>query len=241
MVDLRSRGHATRPAAPHRPRAGPGAGPGSVGRVSTDVETWLSWSRELHSIAQAGLTYAQNAFDQQRYQRLREITADLTAALVDGPPEPVRMTLMTETGYLTPKLDVRAAVIDDDGQMLLVREVADGRWALPGGWADVNEGLVAGAVREVREESGYLVEAIRLLGIYDKRFWGAPPALAHTLTTVVACRLTGGEPTVSYETTEVGWFPRDGLPELSAGRTPPPLLARVFAHHDDPALPQDLT
>ena len=209
--------------------------------MSTDVETWLGWSRELHSIAQAGLTYAENAFDRQRYQRLREITADLTAALADGPPEPVRMAVLGATGYLTPKLDVRAAVLDGEGRLLLVREVADGRWALPGGWADINEGLVAGAVREVREESGYRVAATRLLGIYDKRYWGSPPTPLHTLTTVVACRLLGGEATTSMETTAVGWFGRDGLPDLSTGRTPPALLARVFAHHDDPTLPQDLT
>jgi ADP-ribose pyrophosphatase YjhB (NUDIX family) len=208
--------------------------------VATDVETWLAWSRELHSIAQAGLTYAHDPYDVQRYRRLREITADLTAALADGPPEPVRLEIVGEVGYLTPKLDVRAAVVDDAGRMLLVREAADGRWAMPGGWADVNEGLVAGAVREVREESGYLVEGVRLLGLYDKRFWGAPPAPVHTLTAVVACRLVGGEPATSVETLAVGWYGRDQLPELSQGRTPPALIARVFAHHDDPALPQDL-
>ncbi|HEY6795543.1 MAG TPA: NUDIX hydrolase N-terminal domain-containing protein [Kineosporiaceae bacterium] len=209
--------------------------------MSRDVEIWLGWSRELHSIAQAGLTYAENAFDVQRYRRLREIAADLAAALSDGPPDPVRMALVGETGYLTPKLDVRAAVVDDDGRVLLVREAADGRWALPGGWADVNEGLISGAVREVREESGYRVEATRLLGIYDKRSWGAPPSPLFTLTSVVACRLLGGEATPSVETTQVGWFRRDALPELSTGRTPIPLLARVFAHHDDPTLPQDLS
>lgn len=222
------------------PPAVPGARPVASRDVSTDVETWLSWSRELHSIAQAGLTYAQNDFDLQRYRRLREITADLTAALADGAPEPVRMLVTSEEGYLTPKLDVRAAVIEDD-RVLLVQEVADGRWAMPGGWADVNEGLVAGAVREVREESGYLVEATRLLGIYDKRLWGSPPSPLYTLTAVVAGRLVGGSPTTSTETTDVGWFRRDDLPPLSVGRTPPDLLARAFAHHDDPTLPQDLT
>jgi len=205
------------------------------------VETWLGWARELRSIAQAGLTYGQNPFDLARYERLLELTADLTAALAGGPPEPYRAAFAADTGYLTPKLDVRAAVIDDGGRLLMVREVADGRWALPGGWADVNEGLVAGAVREVREESGYVVEATRLLGIYDKRHWGAPPSPSFTLTTVVACRPVGGEATASYETTEVGWFERSQLPELSTGRTPLPLVERVFAHHDDPDLPQDLT
>jgi ADP-ribose pyrophosphatase YjhB (NUDIX family) len=220
------------------PRARPAAG--TVALVSEDVETWLAWSRELHAIAQAGLTYSQNGFDHQRYTRLREIAADLAVALSDGPPEPVRTAITGEVGYLTPKLDVRAAVRDDEGRLLMVREVADGRWALPGGWADVNEGLIAGAVREVREESGYVVRAERLLGIYDKRHWGAPPSPTFTLTSVVACRLLGGEATTSYETSEVRWADRDDLPPLSTGRNPQPLMTRIFEHLDDPTLPQDL-
>jgi len=201
----------------------------------------MSWAHELHSIAQAGLTYAQNTYDVKRYERLRELAADLTIALTEAPPGPIRTAMLGEVGYLTPKLDVRAAVHDDTGRILMVRETADGRWALPGGWADVNEGLVQGAVREVREESGYVVEATRLLGIYDKRQWGSPPSPTFTLTTVVSCRLLGGEATTSHETDAVAWVDRDAVPELSTGRTPAALLARVFAHHDDPTLPQDLT
>jgi len=205
-----------------------------------DVETWLDWVRELQSIAQAGLTYSDNGYDQARYRRLREIAAEVAGAVGGTPPQPVRVAFEAEEGYLTPTLDVRAAVLDEAGRLLLVREAADGRWAMPGGFADVNEGLVAGAVREVREESGYLVEPLRLLGIYDKREWGAPPSLRFVLTTVVACRVVGGAPATSLETTDVGWFARDALPELSTGRNAAPLLARVFEHHDDPSLPQDL-
>jgi ADP-ribose pyrophosphatase YjhB (NUDIX family) len=201
----------------------------------------MGWAHELHSIAQAGLTYAQNTYDVKRYERLRELTADLMVALADAPPGPIRTAILDEVGYLTPKLDVRAAVHDAAGRVLMVRETADGRWALPGGWADVNEGLVEGAVREVQEESGYVVEATRLLGIYDKRNWGSPPSPMFTLTTVVACRLVGGEATTSHETDAVAWVDRDAVPELSTGRTPARLLARIFAHHDDPTLPPDLT
>jgi ADP-ribose pyrophosphatase YjhB (NUDIX family) len=208
--------------------------------VSTDDETWLTWARELHAISQEGLTYARTPYDLKRYTRLREITAELFAALSDGPPEPIKLLVTEEAGYLTPKLDVRAAVHDDDGRVLMVRETVDGRWTLPGGWADVNEGLVEGAVREVWEESGYVVEPLRLLGIYDKRRWGAPPGPTFTLTTLVQCRKIGGTATTSYETDGVTWVPRDDVPPLSLGRTPPGLLARVFEHYDDPDLPQDL-
>lgn len=211
-----------------------------VGFVGTDDDSWLARLRELQAIAQEGLTYARTPYDLKRYGRLREIAAELGVALTAGPPEPIKMLIMNEKGYLTPKLDVRAAVHDEAGRVLMVREVVDGRWSLPGGWADVDEGLVEGAVREVWEETGYRVEATRLLGIYDKHRWGAPPSPTFTLTSVVACRLLGGEATPSHETDAVAWVARDAVPPLSEGRTPPAFLARVFEHYDDPGLPQDL-
>jgi ADP-ribose pyrophosphatase YjhB (NUDIX family) len=164
----------------------------------------------------------------------------MTAALAGGDPEPVRMLVESEPGYLTPKLDVRAAVHDPDGRILMVRERIDGRWTLPGGWADVNESLGEGAVREVREESGYEVGAERLLGVYERERWDHLPYPFFTLKAVVGCRLLGGTGTPSIETSEVGWFGREELPPLSTGRMSAKLLARVFEHHDDPTLPADL-
>jgi ADP-ribose pyrophosphatase YjhB (NUDIX family) len=201
---------------------------------------WLAWAREAQSLAQAGLAYASSPFDLDRYARLRALATDMTAALADGDPQPVRMLLDAEPGYLTPKLDVRAAVHDPQGRVLLVRERVDGLWTLPGGWADVNESLARGAVREVREESGYVVAYDRLLGIYDRERWGHPPMPHFTLKAVLACRLLGGEATPSMETSEAGWFARDEIPPLSVGRTSPRLVERVFEHLDDPALPPDV-
>lgn len=202
--------------------------------------TWLSRVRELHALAQAGLTYADNAFDMARYTRLRELAADMAVALAVGEPEQVRMAMLGESGYLTPKLDVRAAVIDDAGRLLLVREVSDGGWAMPGGWADVNASLAEGAVREVEEESGYAVSVQRLLGFYERERWGHPPMPFFTLKAVLACRLEGGGARESSETDAVGWFERDELPPLSQTRGSSRLLARVFEHHDDPALSPDI-
>jgi ADP-ribose pyrophosphatase YjhB (NUDIX family) len=208
--------------------------------MTAAVGPWLSWLRELHGIAQAGLAYADSPYDLQRYERLRELAADMTAALSGAEPEQLRLLFGGEAGYLTPKLDVRAAVFDPAGQVLLVREVTDGRWTLPGGWADVGESVAEGAVREVREESGYVVAATRLLGIYERERWGHPPLPFFTLKVVVGARLLGGEAATSTETDGVGWFARDDIPPLSLGRCSPQLLARVFAHHDDPGLPPDL-
>jgi ADP-ribose pyrophosphatase YjhB (NUDIX family) len=208
--------------------------------VPPPVGRWLAWVREVHSLAQAGITYSRSSFDLQRYERLRTLAAEMTAALSDGDPEPVRLLVGAEAGYLTPKLDVRAAVHDERGRVLMVRERSDGLWTLPGGWADVGEGVAAGGVREVLEESGYVVVYERLLGLYDRERWGHPPMTQYTLKAVVRCRPVGGEATPSDETSEVGWFARDEVPPLSTGRMSTRLLARVFEHHDDPALPPDV-
>ena len=204
------------------------------------MSQWAGWVEELRSIAAAGLAYGESPYDRDRYTRLLTISADMTAALRGADPDVVRMLFRAEDGYATPKLDVRAAVFDETGRVLMVRERVDGAWSLPGGWADVGESLTEGAVREVREESGYDVAIDRLVGLYERERWGHPPLPFFTLKAVLAARVVGGAPAMSSETDEVGWFPRDALPPLSVGRNSARLLARVFAHHDDPSLPPDV-
>ncbi len=214
----------------------PESGAERVGGVSR----WAAWLEELRSIAAAGLAYGDSAYDRDRYARLMTIAADMTAALRDGDPEVVRMLFRAQDGYATPKLDVRAAVFDRSGRVLLVRERVDGAWAMPGGWADVGESLAEGAVREVREESGYDVVIDRLLGLYERERWGHPPLPFFTLKAVLAAHVVGGAPATSSETDEVGWFARDALPPLSLGRNSAELMARVFVHADDPSLAPDV-
>ncbi len=208
--------------------------------MTSSAQVWLERVRALQSIAQEGLTYTRDPFDRNRFERLRDLAADVAADVVDGPPDAVRAAVLADEGYLTPKLDVRAAVPDADGRLLLVRESSDGRWSLPGGWADPGQSLAEGAVREVHEETGYDVVVDRLLGVYDRERWGHPPMLHHTLKAVVACRLAGGTPTPSAETPELGWFARDEIPPLSASRTSSVLVRRVFEHLDDLDLGVDL-
>lgn len=208
--------------------------------MSAPGDGWLGRLRELHSIAAAGLAYAQSPYDLERYGRLRELAALMTAELVDAPPRRLQMLFDGEPGYLTPKLDVRAAVPDAEGRLLMVREEQDGRWTLPGGWADVGESAGEGAVREVREESGYEVVVDRLLGLYERERWGHPPMPFFTLKVVVACRVVGGAAATSHETLDVGWFGPGEEPPLSQGRLSPALLARVRELLADPALPADL-
>lgn len=207
------------------------------------------------------MVYTQDPFDRSRFERLRDVAADLAEMVLGAvPPEPaaplvraaplvgvepqapatVADAVRAEQGYLTPKIDLRAAVSDDRGRLLMVREASDGLWTLPGGWADIHETLAEGVVREVREESGYEVRVDRLLGIYDRERWGHPPMLHWTLKAVLACTVVGGSPRTSLETLDVGWFAPHDVPPLSLGRLSPRLLSRVFEHVRRPDQMPDL-
>lgn len=211
--------------------------------MTSTTTAWLDRVRALQVIAQEGLTYANNPFDVDRFTRLRDLTAEIAEAVLTAPGEPdgaLRTVVSTESGYLTPKLDVRAAVVDGRGRLLLVRETTDGKWAMPGGWADVGETLGEGIVREVREEAGYDVVVDGIIGIYDRDRTGHSPYLHSVLKAVLRCRLVGGEALTSAETDAVAWFAQEDVPELSTYRNSPELVARVFAHLADPTLPPDL-
>ncbi len=144
----------------------------------------------------------------------------------------------SEAGYATPKVDVRAAAFLE-GEVLLVREISDGAWTLPGGWADVNQSAAECVVREVAEESGYVVRAIKLAAVYDYRKRNRPQHLDSIYKIFFICELVGGSASASIETSEAAFFPRDALPPLSVGRTTAQQIARMFEHAEQPDLPAD--
>jgi 8-oxo-dGTP pyrophosphatase MutT (NUDIX family) len=201
-------------------------------------EQWLTWAREIQAIAQTGLHFSTNEFDRQRYARLAEISAEIFANYTGAEKENLVEMFLAQTGYATPKVDVRSAVIRE-GQLLMVRERADGGWSMPGGWADVNEAPSTVAEREVWEESGYQVKARSLVGVYEANGGVAPIGVFHAYKLVFLCDLLGGTATTSNETSDVGFFDPEKLPTLSDRRTPPRVIARVFAHNADPSLPVD--
>jgi ADP-ribose pyrophosphatase YjhB (NUDIX family) len=207
--------------------------------VTAPPSPWLAWARRVEAIAQNGLTYTEGPFDRQRYEELQEIAAGMLAALDGGaPPERVLELLRAQDGYQTPKVDVRGAVFQD-GKILLVREREDGRWTLPGGWADVGESPAEAVVKEIREESGYETRAVKLLAVWDRDRHGHPPLAWYTYKLVIRCELTGGAPVHSIETEGAEFFAEDGIPPLSLTRVVPSQIARLFAHLRDPGLPTD--
>ena len=200
---------------------------------------WLTWAKGLQALAQNGLTFAQSGFDVERYEKVRRIAAEMMAAGSDQRPESIDALFADQAGYATPKVDVRGAAFRD-GQVLLVREIGDGGWTLPGGWADVNESPREAIVKEVREESGFEVEVTKLAAVYDRRLHPHhPPMPFHVYKLFFCCRITGGEPTPSIETSEVGFFALDDLPTLSIARVVPEQIRRMAEHWEKPGLPTD--
>ena len=199
----------------------------------------LAWARQLQAIAQAGLTYARDPFDVERYEAVHRIAAEMLAGPFGLDAGAMLAVLERQDGYPTPKVDLRGVVFCGD-ELLLVQERSDGRWTLPGGWADVEESPREGVEREVREESGFEVRATRLLAVYDRQKQGyRPPFPFHVYKLFIACALVGGEAAPSAETAAVGFFREDALPPLSETRVRPHQLARMFALHRRPHAPPD--
>jgi ADP-ribose pyrophosphatase YjhB (NUDIX family) len=202
---------------------------------------WLSWTRELQAIAQTGLAFSQNPYDRERYVMLRKVASQMMAARTGTSPRRIEALFLAETGYATPKVDVRGAVFDHRNRLLMVREVEDGgRWALPGGWADVNRTAAENVAKEVQEESGYTVRVRKLASVCDRTRQGHPAAVFSCYKMLFICEVIGGTATTGLETADVGWFTEDNLPnELSLARTLPGQIRRMFEHARDPALPTD--
>ena len=202
----------------------------------------LRWARELQSIAQTGVRYAErdrDHFDLERYADVARIATEMTASLAGTPFDEIEGLLASQTGDATPKVDVRGVVFDGDA-ILLVRETQDdGRWTLPGGWADVGEAPSKAVEREVLEESGYRVRASKLLALWDRDRHHRPGPFS-TYKVFFGCELVGGEATDSHETSDARFFRQDELPaDLSTGRVTRAQLDRMFEHLHRPDLPAD--
>jgi ADP-ribose pyrophosphatase YjhB (NUDIX family) len=199
---------------------------------------WLEWAKRLQAIAQDGITYTKDHYDVERYTALREVAAEIIAYHAEADLTHVRDLLGRETGPATPKLDVRAAVFKDD-RILLVKEPSDGRWSLPGGWADVNESAAEAVVREVFEESGYRTRAVKLVALYDRNKHPHPPYLYHAYKVFFQCDLLDANPADVIDSAGVGFFRADALPEFSLTRVLPGQIARLFEHYRNPSLPAE--
>ena len=176
----------------------------------------LNWAIELQSLAQAGLTYGKDKYDIERYQRIRDISAEMIAEKADVSFEKAKELFCNETGYQTPKIDTRAAVFKDD-KILLVHE-ENGTWSLPGGWCDVNMSVGDNTVKETFEEAGLTVKPVRLIAVQDRNRHNTPVYAYGVTKEIMLCSLIGGEFRANTETTESRYFSRDDIPENLANK-----------------------
>jgi ADP-ribose pyrophosphatase YjhB (NUDIX family) len=198
---------------------------------------WLRWARQVQAIAQSGLHFAESNYDRERYEQLRELAIEAFAEHSNRSEPEVRAIFEQQQGYATPKVDVRGVVFRDD-KILLVRERSDGRWTLPGGWADVNDSPSEAVEREILEESGFKAKSRRLLALYDRaKHPHLPPFAFHVYKIFIECELMGGSPITSYETTAVDFFAENALPPLSGSRVLSEQIKRCFEMRLDPQAP----
>lgn len=193
-------------------------------------EKWLQWAVELQALAQAGLTYGKDVYDRERYQRIREIAAELLAAKTGLSMEQVTGLFCEEAGYQTPKLDTRAAIFQDD-QILLVHE-NDGTWCLPGGWCDVNISAAENVVKEVKEEAGLDVRADLVIAVQDREKHNRPVYANKICKIFFLCTCLGGEFVPNSETTETGYFGMDELPNLATAKVTTEQIRMCFEAKD---------
>ena len=175
------------------------------------MENWLKWAIEIQALAQNGLTYTKDVYDKERFERLREISAEMLAEKTDIPVDKVKDLFCNEKGYQTPKLDTRAAIFKD-GKILLVHE-NNGTWALPGGWVDVLESVGSNTIKEVKEETGLDVRNKKIIAIQDRNQHNTPSYAYGICKVFVLCELLGGEFKENTETTEIKYFSLDEIPQ----------------------------
>lgn len=181
------------------------------------MEDWLKWAMEIQSLAQSGLAYTESDYDRERYERLREISAEMLSKKTDISLEKIKELFCNEKGYQTPKIDTRAAVFKDN-KILLAHE-NNGTWSLPGGWCDVLETVSSNTIKEVKEETGLNVVAKRIIAIQDINKHNVIPCPYSICKIFILCDLIDGEFVENIETTEIGYFDLENLPLLSENKS----------------------
>ena len=171
------------------------------------------WAIELQSLAQAGLYYSEDVYDQERYQRIREIAAERMAERTGLPTDKITHLFCNDTGYQTPKLDTRAAIFKED-KILLVHE-SDGNWSLPGGWCDLDQSPMENTIKEVKEEAGLDAAVRSVISVQDRAKHNQPSYAYGVVKIFYLCESLGGAFAPNSETTETGYFAEHELPGLA--------------------------
>ncbi len=173
----------------------------------------IEWAKELQSLAQAGLFYGKDRFDKERYQRIRDISAEMMSKKTELPVDVVKNLFCNDSGYQTPKIDTRAAIVQN-GKILLVQE-NDGRWSLPGGWCEFDMSPVQNAVKEAKEEAGADIEVKKLIAVQTRSKHNCPEYPYEVVKIFYLCNYLGGLFEKNIETLDCNWFSEKEIPILA--------------------------
>lgn len=199
----------------------------------------VAWARQIQALAQTGLEYSENPYDRQRYEALRKLAAEMMAEASGVPVALWTDLFKKQTGYATPKVDVRGAVFKA-GEILLVRERSDGCWSLPGGWADVNDPPSVAVLRELREETGYEARCTKLAAVLDRdAHYHEDHRPFHSYKLMFLCETVGAAAGRDHDISDARFFPVVDLPPLSLHRTLPMHIELMRRHHLNPEIPTE--
>jgi ADP-ribose pyrophosphatase YjhB (NUDIX family) len=187
--------------------------------------------KRIQALAEIGLEFSQNTFDRERYDELHEISLQMMNQITDVPVKIIVPVIQDKNGYKTPKVDVRAVVFNESGEILLIQEKADNCWAMPGGWADVGYSPAEVAVKECFEEAGIKVETQKLLAVLDKQKQNMPPAFEYVYKIFLLCKKLDNNISTGSETSDVGWFAENNLPKLSTPRNTVEQIKLMFRYY----------
>lgn len=191
---------------------------------------WLSIAKKINSISQTGLAFTKDKFDRERYTELLDLSIQILNNITDIDSGKLKFVFNRDIGYQTPKVGIRAVVVKDD-KILLVKEKMDGKWSLPGGYADTGMLPSEIAVNEVKEESGFDVKPTRILGLIDYNMHQERPFPFDLYQLFMECEITGGQPQSGIETSDVGFFNISDLPELSERRVTKQQILKMYELH----------
>jgi ADP-ribose pyrophosphatase YjhB (NUDIX family) len=207
-------------------------------KANTNVNKILfEISKRLKAISTTGLVYSEDEYNHDRYTEVGQLSEAMMELLTGTPVETIRNFYLPTKEYPTPKTDVRAVVFNEEKKILLVREMSDNKWSLPGGWADIGYTPAEVAVKEVSEETGLLVKPLKMLAVLDKKNYPHPPQPEYVYKHFIQCEMLGGSLTIAHDISEVAFFSRNDIPELSAIRVVREQLELMFEFLDDPQKP----
>jgi ADP-ribose pyrophosphatase YjhB (NUDIX family) len=194
---------------------------------------WLEWAQRIQALSQSGLAFSKDIYDIERYEELRMISAEIMQEHTGLDMQKIKDLFMNDTGYQTPKVDVRGVIFQDD-EILMVKEKIDDRWSLPGGFCDIGLSAAENIIKEIKEESGYDVVPTKLLAVLDKNKHPHPPEPFHYYKLFIQCEIIGGQMMTGIETSDIMFFPESHIPSLSTNRVVESQIKTLFEFSRDP-------